>query len=457
MMKYTVLIAEDDHTARETLTEAFTDKGYTVHVAPDGTTALQVLDQEEIDLVITDLVMPGPDGMRLLEKAVPSCPVILMTAYGSVDNAVKAMKLGAFDFVSKPINIHHLFALVERALQMQNLSRENENLRQRVEEAYDFANMIGRTPAMQTVFQQIRQVASTDTTVCILGESGTGKELVANAIHQHSPRTKNPFIKINCAAIPENLLESELFGHEKGAFTGALKQRKGKFELADGGTILLDEISEMDHALQAKLLRVLQEQEFERVGGNETLKLDVRVIVSSNANLGERINAGTFREDLYYRVSVFVIQLPPLRDRREDIPLLIDHFLRNISQNLGKDVHGISREALEAMGTYSWPGNIRQIQNAVERACVMVPEGAAIALSHLPPEISGQQYHAAEAVQPESALLPQLPDVTMDEIERMAIEQALRKYDGNRTQAARALNIGVKTLYRKIEKYNIDL
>jgi transcriptional regulator with PAS, ATPase and Fis domain len=346
---------------------------------------------------------------------------------------------------------------VERALQMQNLTRDNENLRQRVEEAYDFANMIGRTPAMQTVFQQIRQVAPTDTTVCILGESGTGKELVANAIHQHSRRAGNPFIKINCAAIPENLLESELFGHEKGAFTGALKQRKGKFELADGGTILLDEISEMDHALQAKLLRVLQEQEFERVGGNETLKLDVRVIVSSNANLSERISAGTFREDLYYRVSVFTIQLPPLRDRREDIPLLIDHFLRNISQNLGKDVQGISREALEAMRTYAWPGNIRQIQNAVERACVMVPEGTAVEFSHLPPEITGQQQAAVEAEQPEQASVTQLPDVTMDEIERMAIEQALRRYDGNRTQAARALNIGVKTLYRKIEKYNITL
>jgi DNA-binding NtrC family response regulator len=456
-MKYTVLLAEDDQTACETLTEAFSDKGYTVLGATDGTTALKLLEKEEVDLLITDLVMPGIDGMQLLEKAVPVCPVILMTAYGSVDNAVEAMKLGAFDFVSKPINIHHLFALVERALQMRTLSRDNENLRQRVEEAFDFASMIGRATEMQTVFQQIRQVAPTDTTVCILGESGTGKELVANAIHQHSRRASKPFVKINCAAIPETLLESELFGHEKGSFTGALKQRKGKFELADGGTILLDEISEMDHSLQAKLLRVLQEQEFERVGGNETLKLDVRVIVATNANLAERISDKKFREDLYYRVSVFAIQLPPLRDRRKDIPLLVDYFLRKFSRNLDKDVQGISRDALEAMTAYNWPGNIRQIQNAIERACVMVPEGIAIECSHLPPEISGANPGTVEREGSPAEGPMQLPDVTMDEIERMAIEQALRKFDGNRTQAARALNIGVKTLYRKIEKYTITL
>ena len=456
-MKYTVLLAEDDQTACETLAEAFSDKGYTVHAAADGTTALKILEKEAVDLLITDLVMPGLGGMQLLEKAVPVCPVILMTAYGSVDNAVEAMKLGAFDFVSKPINIHHLFALVERALQMSNLTRENENLRQRVEETFDFANMIGRTTEMQTVFQQIRQVAPTDTTVCILGESGTGKELVANAIHQHSRRESKPFIKINCAAIPETLLESELFGHEKGSFTGALKQRKGKFELADGGTILLDEISEMDHSLQAKLLRVLQEQEFERVGGNETLKLDVRVIVSTNANLAERISNKTFREDLYYRVSVFAIQLPPLRSRRKDIPLLVDYFLRNFTRNLGKNVQGITRESLDIMSAYDWPGNIRQIQNAIERACVMVPEGTAIEPGHLPPELSSSAPVLVEEGEPIAEGITRLPDVTMDEIERMAIEQALRKYDGNRTQAARALNIGVKTLYRKIEKYTIDL
>ena len=460
-MNYTILIVEDDQTARETLVEAFGEKGYKVYEAETGTQALAIIEQQSLDLVITDLVLPGVDGMQLLERAAAVCPVILMTAYGSVDNAVAAMKLGAFDFISKPLNIHHLFALTERALQMRSLSQENENLRERVEQTYDFSGMIGRTKPMQTVFQQIRQVAPTDTTVCILGESGTGKELVANAIHQHSRRSAKPFIKINCAAIPENLLESEIFGHEKGSFTGAVKQRKGKFELADGGTILLDEISEMDQSLQAKLLRVLQEQEFERVGGSETLKLDVRVVVSTNANLAERIKAGSFREDLFYRVSVFTIQLPPLKERAEDVPLLADFFLRAFSRNLNKTINGITPGALDTLVRYSWPGNIRQMQNAIERACVMVPEGKAIDIQYLPPEMLSYEKAAvpsepaAAATVQEPVIETRLPDVTMDEIEKMAIEQALEKYNGNRTQAARALNIGVKTLYRKIEKYNL--
>ena len=455
-MKFKILIAEDDLTGRETLAEAFADRGYKPVTAVNGNDALSILKSEEIDLVVTDLVMPGADGMRVLEEAVAICPVILITAHGTVDNAVDAMKLGAFDFVSKPIHLPHLFALVERALQMETLTRENENLRKRVEITYDFETMIGRTAVMRSIFEQIKLVGQTDTTVCILGESGTGKELVANAIHQHSRRSAKPFIKVNCAAISENLLESELFGHEKGSFTGAMKQRRGRFELADGGTLLLDEISEMSPALQSKLLRILQEQEFERVGGTETLKVNVRIIAASNANLQERISEGTFREDLYYRISVFPIHLPPLHERRDDISLLIDHFLRSHTEKMNKRINGISAEALELMINYDWPGNIRQLQNAVERSCVMVSENQRIEPKHLPPElISEKNSRNSEnkIISDESSILP---EKTIDELEEMAIRQSLQKHDGNRAQTAKALDIGLKTLYRKIEKYEIE-
>jgi len=444
---YTILIAEDDPVGRETLIEAFEERGYKVHAAIDGEDAKMKLQTEEIDLLITDYVMPKIDGMKLLEFGAPLCPVILITAHGTVEYAVESMKLGAFDFVTKPVNLPHLFALVERALQMKNLQSENENLAQRIDEAFDFSNMVGHSVAMRTIFQQIKQAAPTDTTICIQGESGTGKELIANAIHQHSRRSTKPFVKVNCAALAENLLESELFGHEKGAFTGAIKQQFGRFERADGGSILLDEISEMSPALQAKLLRVLQEQQFERVGGNETLKVDVRVIAATNADLKERITEGTFREDLFYRISVFPIYVPPLRERKDDIPLLIDHFLRHHSKNMSKSINGISGEALDSLVNYDWPGNIRQLQNAIERACVMVPEGKAVSNEHLPPEIFQSEYYKNGK--------DYFPDATMEELEKMAIERALIKHNGNKSKAAAALKIGLKTLYRKIEKYNI--
>ena len=461
-MNYVVLIAEDDPTGRETLVEAFADKGYQTRVATDGAAALALLKTEEIDLVVTDLVMPRADGHAVVQAAVAAkCPVVLVTAHGTVDHAVKAMKNGVFDFIEKPINLEHLFAVAEKALQMKSLTEENTSLRARVTQAYNFGEMIGKTAAMRAVFDQIKLVAPTDTTVCILGESGTGKELVANAIHQHSRRAAKPFVKVNCAAISEHLLESELFGHEKGAFTGAIKERKGRFELADGGTLLLDEISEMSAALQAKLLRVLQEQRFERVGSSDTIGVDVRVIVATNADLQERIRATSFREDLYYRVSVFPVALPPLRERREDIPLLIDHFIRRNVTNMAKDIRGIAPDALDALTNYGWPGNVRQLQNALERACVMVPAGSAIGLGHLPAEAQQQPVQDAARPSPQAVTSSSasssmnLPDTTIDELERMAIEQALARHNGNRTAAARALNIGTKTLYRKIEKYRI--
>jgi len=460
-MNYTVLIVEDDPVGRETLAEAFAARGYCVRAATDGSAALTLLATESVDLVVTDLVMPRTDGMAVLQAAAQTCPVILITAHGSVDNAVKAMKLGAFDFVEKPINLDHLFASAGKALQMKVLAEENRTLRARVAHSFSFGEMIGKTAAMRTVFDQIRQVAPTDTGVCILGESGTGKELVANAIHQYSRRAGKPFIKVNCAAIAENLLESELFGHEKGAFTGAIKQRQGRFELADGGTILLDEISEMSPGLQAKLLRVLQEQVFERVGSAEPIKVDVRVIAATNAHLQDRIRAGSFREDLFYRVSVFPIELPPLRNRREDIPLLIDHFIRQNAEHMSKAISGITAEALDALTTFDWPGNVRQLQNALERSCVMAPAGSAIGRTHLPPELFQARPAPAPAQAAPSATAPAtapaLPDATIDELERMAIEQSLMRHNGNRTAAARALKIGTKTLYRKIEKYGITL
>ncbi|NLF38547.1 sigma-54-dependent Fis family transcriptional regulator [bacterium] len=467
-MKYSILLAEDDVTSRETLEEALTDRGYRVTAAADGAAALAALDGGEFDLVITDLKMPGVDGLVLLERAAARCPVILITAFGTVDTAVQAMKIGAFDFVTKPLHMPHLFALVERALQMRALECENKLLRDRVGHAFDFGAMIGRSPLMRDVFQLITQVAPTDATVCLLGESGTGKELVANAVHQHSRRADKPFIKVNCAAIAATLLESELFGHEKGSFTGAVQQRKGRFELADGGTLLLDEISEMSPELQAKLLRILQEQSFERVGGSTTLRVDVRVIAATNADLRARIAEGKFREDLYYRISVFPIPIPPLRARRDDIPLLVDHFIRLHSASMKKTIGGISPAALDAIIAHDWPGNVRQLENAIERACVMAREGQSIDLAHLPPDVSGRAAQAAPALVPPAlpaqqpapaaaaAAAPLLPaDATMDDLERMAIEQALMRSKGNRTQAARALKIGLKTLYRKIEKYKL--
>lgn len=465
-MTYTILIVEDDATSRETLAEAFGDRGYTVRTAADTPTALACLAEECIDLVITDLMLPGGDGMQVLRQCAGACPVILVTAYGTIDNAVQAMKHGAFDFVTKPIHVPHLYALVERALQMRALSRENAELRTRVADHYAFANMVGRTDAMQHVFHQIRQVAPTDTTVCILGESGTGKELIANAIHEHSRRAAKPFIKVNCAAIAESLLESELFGHEKGAFTGAVKQRQGRFELADGGTLLLDEIAEMSPALQAKLLRVLQEQTFERVGSSTSMTVNVRVIVATNADLRERIAAGTFREDLYYRISVFPIVVPPLRARRADIALLCDHLVRARAAAMRKRINGITPAALAALEAYDWPGNVRELENVIERACVLAPADAAIDLAQLSLDMFDTVTPAAPTgVSPSVAPAPAavttppspivLPETTMDELERMAIEQTLAKYNGNRAQTARALKIGTKTLYRKIEKYGI--
>ena len=356
--KYLILIAEDEDIVRETLAEEFSDRGFEVLEASDGLEALRLAREKKPDLLLTDLKMPGLDGMELVEKLAQELPMILMTAYGTVSNAVTAMERGAFSFVEKPIDWQHLFALVEKALQHGALKRENRDLKERVERSA-FGNIIGESPAMKEVFAKIRQVAASDTTVLVTGESGTGKELAVSAIQSLSPRANAPFVKLNCAAIPENLLESELFGHEKGAFTGAEGQRKGKFELADGGTLFMDEIAEMKPNLQAKLLRVLQDGEFARLGGNKTIKADVRILCATNADIEERIKNGLFRSDLYYRIGVFTISLPPLRERKEDIRPLTEYFLKTSSAAAQKGLSAFSNEALDIMLGYAWPGNVR--------------------------------------------------------------------------------------------------
>ena len=443
-----ILIAEDDAVARETLAEAFSDKGYKVLEAADGEEARELAKTKKPDLLLTDWKMPKCDGMQLVEELSKDLPIILMTAYGNVEYAVLAMEKGAFNFIEKPIDLVKLFALVDKALQHSLLQKENEQLKDRLERTA-LSGIIGAAPAIKEVFAKIKQVAASDTTVCILGESGTGKELVANAVQSLSGRSQGPFVKLNCAAIPENLLESELFGHERGAFTGAEKQRIGKFEQADHGTLLLDEIAEMKPELQAKLLRVLQDGEFTRLGGTKTIKADVRIICATNADIEKRIASGLFRSDLYYRISVFTINLPPLRERKDDIELLAKYFLDQLSSNLGKEFLGFSKEALQAMRNYSWPGNVRQLKNAVEYATITTVEKEEVKLAALPKEIG--QGAGLSVKEEEAATAP----LSLKEMEKQAIEAALRRSGGKKDVAAKELGIGLKTIYRKIEEYDI--
>ena len=444
-----ILIAEDDAVARETLAEAFSDKGYKVLEARDGEEAKNLAQSKKPDLLLTDWKMPKLDGMQLVEELSKELPIILMTAYGNVEYAVLAMEKGAFNFIEKPIDLVKLFALVDKALQHSLLQKENEELRDRLERTA-LSGIIGATPAIREVFAKIKQVAASDATVCILGESGTGKELVANAVQSLSARAQAPFIKLNCAAIPENLLESELFGHERGAFTGAEKQRIGKFEQADHGTLMLDEIAEMKPELQAKLLRVLQDGEFTRLGGTKTIKADVRIICATNADIEERIAKGLFRSDLYYRIGVFTINLPPLRERKDDIELLAKYFLDQSSNSLGREFKGFSKESLQAMRSYSWPGNVRQLRNAVEYATITTGDKEEVTLGSLPKEIS-QLSGVSAKEEKETAPAP----LSLKEMEKQAIVAALRRSGGKKDVAAKELGIGLKTIYRKIEEYDI--
>ena len=445
-----ILIVEDDRNTREGLSRVLIKEGYQVILSDDGNDALRKVRRENLDLILTDLKLPGADGLKILKEAKklrPEIAVILITAYGTIESAVEAMREGAEDYLTKPINVGHLRHLVRKALERQVLLRENIYLRQELKKRYKLENIIGQAPKMQSIFETIIQIAPTKSTVLLEGESGTGKELLASAIHYNSPRAHKPFIKVSCASLSEGVLESELFGHEKGAFTGAISQRKGRFESADGGTLFLDEVSGIPRLTQLKLLRVLQERELERVGGNKTIKFDVRLIAATNANLKEAVEKGKFREDLYYRLNVVNIVIPPLQERKEDVPLLVDHFLAKYSQENNKEIRGISRPALNALWNYDWPGNIRELENAIERA-VALCRGKVIDLKDLPSSLNlGERHKSA---------IPIEVGMNLKEVEREVIRRTLSQVRGKRVKAAKLLGIGTTTLYRKLKELGLE-
>ncbi len=447
MAEGTLLVVDDDSGARSALAELLRADGYSVETAGDGFKALGKLEDSTPDLVLTDLNMPGMDGVELLRKVKerdPELPVVLMTAYGGVETAVAAMREGAADYLTKPLNTDELAIVLERAMERAKLRREASDLRSQLKDRYSFDNIVGSSPEMQRVFKSVAQVAPSRATVLLSGESGTGKELVAAAIHHNSPRAGGPFVKLHCAALAESLLESELFGHEKGAFTGADRKREGRFEQAHGGTLFLDEIGEISPAIQVKLLRVLQEREFERVGGSQTLRVDVRVVAATNRDLKEMVQAGKFREDLFYRLNVINLTLPPLRRRPSDIPQLAMHFLKHYAAENGKSVKHLSDDALNQLVKHAWPGNVRELENVIERAVVLA-EGETIEVSHLPPEL---------AVAARRGGPPPIPGSTMDELERYAITKTMEAVGGSTGKAAEILGISVRKIQYKLQEYS---
>jgi two-component system, NtrC family, response regulator AtoC len=453
----TILIVDDEKHTRDGLRRLL-ENDYDVYVAGDITSAMNVLEREHVDLILTDLRLGPEDGMQLIERALkmPDPPIcIMMTAYGSVDTAVEAMKRGAYDFVTKPLNLDKVELLISRALRDRKLVEENRTLRQQVDERYGLENIIGESPALHEVLNTIRQVAPSNANVLIEGESGTGKELAAHAIHNLSRRNKAKFVAVHCAALSPTLLESELFGHEKGAFTGAHERRIGRFEQASGGTIFLDEVAEIPLATQVKLLRVISEERtFERVGGNQTLRADVRLIAATNKNLEQLVKEGKFRDDLYFRLNVVRIVMPPLRDRKDDIPLLVRTFLRQFSKANDKEVVDVTPEAMNALLTYNWPGNVRELRTAIEHGVVMAT-GSKITVRDLPPSLR----QAAGATLPRGisaakAFGEKSSPLDLHETERKLILQALATTNGNVTAAAKKLGISRRTLHRKINELN---
>ena len=461
-----LLIIDDEKSLLDVLSLMFKKEGYEVKTAASGAEALDILTNNTIDLVITDIRMPHLSGMEILKyvkENQPETPVIVITAYGSIQQAVEALKAGALDYIVKPFDIEELKILVARGLERKHLELENILLKKDLKDKYKFENMIGKSRLMQEVYVLIDKVAGTDSTVLITGESGTGKEVFAHAIHNMSPRRKGPFVKVNCAAVPETLLESELFGYAEGAFTGARKEGKpGKFELANHGTIFLDEIGDMSFAMQAKLLRVLQEKEVERVGAVHTTKVDVRVIAATNQDLDRLVAERKFREDLYYRLNVIKIKLPSLRERREDIPLLFNYFLNQISQKMQIEVPQAEPTVLQYLINYDWPGNVRELQNVVERM-INICNGSKIRLEHLPQEILQQSTAVAGSYGPASYrgtsvnMQRQHRKQMQSQFEQEEIMRLLCKYGGNITRVAQEMGIARNTVYRKMKKYNIDI
>ena len=448
-VKFTILVIDDEKNIRTGLKAALELDGYDVLLAEDGTTGLSLALNNDVDLVITDLRMPGISGeevLRRITSETPGIPVIVLTGHGTVESAVEAMRSGAYDFLTKPLNLDRLSLLVKRALQNRELILQNRELESEAEKRKSFEHIIGKSPSMLRLFDVVKRVAPTKASVLITGESGVGKELIANALHNLSSRKDHPFIKVHCAALAENLLESELFGHEKGSFTGAVARKRGRFELAHGGSIFLDEIGEINQSVQIKILRVLQEKMFERVGGDETIEVDVRVITATNRDLEQEIVEGRFREDLFYRLNVVRVHVPPLRERKDDLPLMISAFVKEFAQENGKIIESIEPKARQALYSYDWPGNVRQLRNCIESAVVMAT-GTTITLDELPPSVRDMDDVPAIAIPVGS---------TMADAEREVILQTLAAQNGNKSRTAEVLGIGRKTLHRKLDEYGSD-
>jgi two-component system response regulator HydG len=452
--KNTVLVVDDDAAHRTMLKTLVTGWGYEVSEADDGEAAIEAVHRGPFDLILMDIRMVRVSGIEALEEIRgfnPAIPVILMTAYASVETAVEALKKGAYDYLTKPLDFDELRLAMARAMEHSRLKEENRLLRESLGRHFDRGNIIGRSLAMVKLLETVAQVAPSEATVLLTGESGTGKEMIAGAIHFNSARAEGPFVKINCAAITETLLESELFGHEKGSFTGADRRKEGKFRQAEGGTIFLDEVSEMSLAMQVKLLRVLQEREITRVGGSDVIRVDVRVVAATNRDLIASMQAGRFREDLYYRLNVVSLHVPPLRERREDIPLLAQSFLRTFAEKNRKTISGFTPRAMDRLLRYAWPGNVRELMNAVERAVVLVRSDYLDVedLSPLFQEAAPEASPAGGAPPGEPANLP------LDEVEKATILRTLESAGGNKSEAARRLGITRRTLHQKLKKYGV--
>jgi two-component system response regulator HydG len=447
-MKPKILVVDDEASHRKMIEAVLSDEGYEIKQAEDGQAAIEAVEKGFFDLILMDIRMArisGIEALKQIKEISSGIPIIIMTAYASVDSAVEALKSGAYDYLTKPLDIDELKILVEKALRFHQLEKENVYLKERLNDRFDFSNIIGRGPAMKTLFDTMALVAPSEATVLIFGESGTGKELIADAIHQNSSRQDRPFIKVNCAALPETLLESELFGHEKGAFTGAVARKQGRFQLAHKSSIFLDEVAEMASTTQAKILRVLQEREFEPIGSTQTIKVDTRVIAATNKNLEEEIKEGRFREDLYYRLNVVNLEVPPLRERREDISLLADFFLKRYAEKNKRMIKGFTPRAMDLLMRYEWPGNVRELENVVERAVIMArgemitpPEFPDI-LQELDPEVKATYVDLS-------------PGRTLKDVEKDMIIRTLEETGGNRTHAAKILGISRRTLQLKLKE-----
>jgi two-component system response regulator PilR (NtrC family) len=454
---YSILVVDDERSMRDFLSIMLKKEGYQVSAVEDGNQAIRAIQKDIYDLVITDIKMPGIDGLQVLQtikEVSPETLVIMITAFSSTKDAVKAMKQGAIDYIAKPFEVDEIKLVIRNALERKKLSEENSYLKRELESKYKSLSLVGQSPAFNRVLKMIEKVSAGRSTVLILGESGTGKELVARAVHQNSPRRNKPFVTVNCGAIPEHLLESELFGHMKGSFTGAIANKQGLFELADGGTFFLDEIGEMTPAIQVKLLRVLQEKQFKRVGGTMDIKVDIRIIAASNKDLEKMVAEGAFREDLYYRLNVIPIYIEPLRNRKEDIPLLVDYFLKKYSGELGKVFSQVGPEAMKLLVEYDWPGNVRELENAIERA-IALESGSIISSNSLPDCVRGLSTRTRSFV-------PDIPPEGLDlenivnEVERGLLMKALQKSGWVKKQAAKMLHLSFRSLRYRLDKFDIE-